>query len=168
MVALHMSLLYSARYYETMRTIRRDCVVGLIYSRDGKVLLGMKSPKSGGVYIDCWHLPGGGIDRGETQAEALTREMAEEVGLDISNAEEVTFVDDKGKGESKKLLKETSEMVWCKMHFYTYRITFNKDANDIATRAGDDLQSLKWVYRAKLRDYKLTPPTFELLHRIGE
>jgi 8-oxo-dGTP pyrophosphatase MutT (NUDIX family) len=68
-----------------MRTIHRTIVSALIFSKDGKLLMGMKDPKNGGVYADCWHIPGGGVDEGETKEQALRREMLEEVGIDIAN-----------------------------------------------------------------------------------
>jgi ADP-ribose pyrophosphatase YjhB (NUDIX family) len=56
-----------------MRTIHRTIVSALIYSNDGKLLMGKKDPAKGGVYNDCWHIPGGGIEEGEGKIEALTR-----------------------------------------------------------------------------------------------
>jgi len=64
-----------------MRKIKRDSVSALIFTKDGKLFQGMKDPAKGGVYADCWHIPGGGIDEGEDKRTALIREIQEETGI---------------------------------------------------------------------------------------
>lgn len=149
-----------------MRTIHRDITSALIFSKDGKLLMGMKDPKDGGVYADCWHIPGGGVDEGETQEQALRREILEEVGIDIVDSK-VTLADEHGTGETEKTLKGTGEKVMCHMQFYVYRVDVNKNADETKTMPSDDLIKLEWVELAELGNYKLTPPSVTLFKRLG-
>lgn len=57
-------------------------VAGFIVRGDGRVLL-VQRPKDAAVAPGKWHLPGGHLDRGETTAAALAREIWEECGLEI-------------------------------------------------------------------------------------
>ncbi|MGF7229667.1 MAG: NUDIX hydrolase [Candidatus Saccharibacteria bacterium] len=149
-----------------MKTIDREIVSALIFSKDGKLLMGMKDPKSGGVYVDCWHIPGGGVEKDETKEIALQREILEEVGIDISGAS-VALADDQGSGQTEKTLKETGEHVLCNMKFNVYRVDLLVEAKDIKLQPTDDLATLEWVPINKLSDYKLTPPSISLFERLG-
>jgi 8-oxo-dGTP pyrophosphatase MutT (NUDIX family) len=149
-----------------MKAIQRDIVSALIFSKNDKLLMGMKDPASGGVYADCWHIPGGGVDEGETQVQALRREMLEEVGIDITGCK-VSLADDQGSGETEKVLKDTGETVLCKMKFYVYRVDIDKNTDEIKTQPSDDLVKLEWVGLGDLSGYKLTPPSVTLFKRLG-
>ena len=47
---------------------------------DGKVLLGKRAPFRA-AYPECWDVIGGKIEAGETAAEALSRELGEEIAI---------------------------------------------------------------------------------------
>ena len=150
-----------------MRTINREIVSALIFSKDGKVFQGKKDKNKGGVYSDCWHIPGGGIDEGERPIQALIREVKEETGIGIS-AYAIELIDNKGKGESEKTIKDTGEKVLCNMNFNVYKVVIDdKLAEEIRVELTDDLVSYKWVDIEDLKTLKLTPPSVELFKRLG-
>ena len=147
-----------------MRKINRVVVSGIIVSKDNKILLGKGQP--GSVYKDCWLIPGGGVDEGETKIQTLIREVKEEVNLDISNYHH-ELVEDNATGESEKILKETGEHVLVHMQFFTYRIKVPKNANSIQIAAGDDLAELTWAPIDNMADYPLSPPSINLFKKLG-
>ncbi len=100
----------------------------MIMSNDGKILLG--KVRAGGVYPDCWHIPGGGVDEGETKEQALIREMYEEIGLDIANLPK-KLVRDTDTGEADKTDKQTGETYHVVMQFNVYQINIPIPRSDI-------------------------------------
>ena len=59
-------------------------VLGVLV-RDGRVLLGHRHPGRQ-WYPDCWDLPGGHVEVGESPEQALVRECREELGIDVTSA----------------------------------------------------------------------------------
>lgn len=150
-----------------MRKIKREIVSALLISKDNKLLMGKKDPKKGGVYPDCWHIPGGGINDGENLIEALKREVIEEVGIDISDYD-IVLIDNTGRGKSKKTLKDNNEKVICEMIFNVYEVKINdKIAADIKVRLDDDLVEYKWFTKEEIQSVKLTPPSVILFSKLG-
>ena len=61
-----------------------DVAVGVLIDGEGRFL--MTSRPTGKVYADHWEFPGGKLESGETVAQALRRELNEELGIDIGEA----------------------------------------------------------------------------------
>jgi 8-oxo-dGTP diphosphatase len=58
-----------------------DVAVGVLVDPQGRFLL--TSRPAGKVYAGWWEFPGGKLERGESVAEALARELHEELGIVI-------------------------------------------------------------------------------------
>jgi len=63
-----------------------DVAVGILIDSDGRFLL--TSRPQGKVYAGYWEFPGGKLESDETVAQALVRELAEELGITL-NPEDV-------------------------------------------------------------------------------
>lgn len=149
-----------------MREIQRTIVSALIFSKDRKLLMGKKDPAKGGVYPDCWHIPGGGIDEGETLERALQREVKEEVGIDVS-AYNPVLVPEKGSGVAEKTLS-SGEQVLCWMEFNIFRVdVLEKPASEIKITLSDDLVEIRWFSPEELPGVKQIPGGKEFFQKIG-
>jgi 8-oxo-dGTP diphosphatase len=61
-----------------------DVAVGVLIDTEGRFLL--TSRPAGKVYAGYWEFPGGKLEAGETVAQALQRELHEELGITIGEA----------------------------------------------------------------------------------
>ncbi len=57
-------------------------VVGVIIEADGQILLLQRRPDD--FLPNCWEIPGGHVDPGESLEQALERELLEETGLHLT------------------------------------------------------------------------------------
>ena len=150
-----------------MRTINRTIVAANIWSSDAKIFMALDNPKHGGVYSGCWKIPGGGLEEGESLIEGVIRETKEEIGLDISTFP-IELIDDTMTGESEKTLKDTGERVIVKMRFYEYKIVLDKPADEILINLDNkEFAEYKWFTVPELKTIKLSPPSIEILTKLG-
>ena len=104
-------------------------VGGLIINKEGKILLA-RSHK----WFDKYTLPGGHIEVGETMREAVTREVKEEVGLDVEVAELL-------------LMQEAifAEEFWKRKHFIFFDFLC-KSKDQQVKLDGREIQEYVWEY----------------------
>lgn len=122
------------------------------YATNGKVLL-IQDPRS-----LRWELPGGGVEKGETIRQGLSREFAEEAGVSIAGP--------------LKLLTEWTEyffdvptgQAWrSKRKFYIIR----KIEGELLTAGnGDDSATAKLVPKRDFQSLNLTPKIREVLELL--
>lgn len=150
-----------------MREIHRTIVSALIFSKDNKILMGKKDPTKGGVYSDCWHIPGGGVEEGQSFKDALAREVIEETGIDITpyTLTPIPYVD---AGVAEKTLKDTGEKVLCHMEFNRFKIIIDdKNADEIKLHLEDDLVEARWFSIDELPSIKQIPGGKEFFQKLG-
>ena len=69
---------------------RLSVTITFLIEKEGKFLL-IKRPSTESNYPDLWAFTGGRLEFGETLSQALTREVREETGLELTD--EVAFLD---------------------------------------------------------------------------
>jgi 8-oxo-dGTP pyrophosphatase MutT (NUDIX family) len=67
-------------------------VRGMVRDADGRVLLVQHT------YTKGWHMPGSGVERGETGEVALAREMVEEAGVELIDLPRLRSIHSSGTG----------------------------------------------------------------------
>lgn len=108
-------------------------VTAAVIERGGKVLIGKRPGK--GLLGGLWEFPGGKVQAGETHAQALAREIREELGAEVRVGRHIVSVDHAYTHFSITL------------HAYSCRL---ENGERPAAREHDDL---KWVRREELGRY---------------
>ena len=100
---------------------------GAAILRDGRLLLVKRrcAPEAG-----CWNLPGGKVEFGESVAEAIKREIREEVGLDITLERSLGYV----------------EMIGVdRQHWVSPIYLATANIGEAANNEPDKLEAVEWV-----------------------
>ena len=75
-----------------MKTVKVVAAVIKVKKENGKWMI-FATQRGYGEFKDGWEFPGGKVEVGETQEEALIREIKEELELDITNLNYLTTVE---------------------------------------------------------------------------
>ncbi|MBI2474507.1 MAG: nucleoside triphosphatase NudI [Candidatus Taylorbacteria bacterium] len=134
----------------------RVIVSAIIENDKGEILFGRQKPGRG-VYLDKWHIPGGGVEENERIEEALRREIKEETGLQVKDIEPITFSDD----VTNRLKDEKTEEI------HMVFLDFRCKAVGSKTSAADDIENLRWVAKTEIKDLELPPPSQKLFRKLG-
>jgi len=70
---------------------RKIRVVGGMIERDGRYLVAQRQPRA--IFPLLWEFPGGRVEAGESDEEALARELREKLGIEVVVLERVVHVE---------------------------------------------------------------------------
>jgi 8-oxo-dGTP diphosphatase len=112
-------------------------VVAAVIARDGKYLITQRRPNA--VLPLLWEFPGGKVEEGESDAEALRREIRHRLGVEIATGERIGF-------QSHAYERYVVDL-------YTYDCTIRSGTPE--PRA---VQRFEWVKSDEFESYEFTPP----------
>ncbi|GAB4246853.1 MAG: NUDIX hydrolase [Thermoleophilia bacterium] len=143
-----------------------DLRVAALIVSEGRVLL-VRQAKGGRQY---WLLPGGGVERGETLAEALVRELREECGLSISVIEPPyglvqAISPDGGKTRHLVQLIYRARVERADPSGKARPLSEREKPAEVEQPKPSDpvIQQVAWLGSEKLEDLKLHPPLQDLI-----
>ena len=116
---------------------------------DGRVLLAQRPP--GKSMAGLWEFPGGKVDADETPEAALIRELAEELGIDVTASCLAPFT--------------FASHSYADFHLLMPLYVCRKWSGIPAAREG---QRLAWVWPARLADYPMPPADTPLVAALRD
>lgn len=112
---------------EPVPPARPEVAVGAVVVHEGRLLL---IRRGRGPAVGQWSVPGGRVEWGETLAEAVEREVAEETGLTVRCGSFVGWVERMGPGHHYVIMDFRADVV---------------GEPAVTLRAGDDASEAAWI-----------------------
>ena len=103
-----------------------------------------------------WSIPGGKVEHGETLAEAVTRELREETGLEGFCGSFLGYAELLTEDDAGQLLDHHVAL--------DFEVTVVGDEEPVA---GDDAAEVRWVDLHEVGEQRLAPGLAEFLHDHG-
>jgi mutator protein MutT len=126
---------------------RPEVCVGAVAVDDGRLLM---IRRGHGPAAGYWSIPGGRVESGETMAEALVRELAEETGLEGVCGNLIGWV----------------ERIGPQYHYVILDFAVTV-LDDRSPTAGSDAAEAEWVPLADVAERRLVDGLAEFLHDHG-
>ncbi|MGC5014733.1 NUDIX hydrolase [Streptosporangium sp. DT93] len=127
--------------------MRVNCVGAIVVDGSGRMLLVRRGRPPG---EGLWSIPGGRVEPGESDPEAVTREVLEETGLSVVPGPLAGTVDRPGPGGAVYEIRD-----------YLAEVTGG------ALAAGDDAADARWFTPAELASLPLVPGLMDALTGWG-
>ncbi len=132
----------------TLSAARPEMCVGAVVLDDDRLLMIRRGRAPG---IGLWSLPGGRVERGETLAEAVVRELAEETGLECVCGPLIGWV----------------ERISDDHHFVILDFEATAFDDTAEPRAGDDAAEAAWIPLHTLDELDIVDGVVEFLADHG-
>lgn len=132
--------------------MKKRIIVSALIKCNDKYLF-IKQDKKGGVYQDCLHIVGGGLEDNETLEEAIKREVMEEVHIKLEKVDSFDFDSD--------ITMYKGEMIQLIFLRYTAEI------KEFTGYADSDAKEMIWLSKDELLKYNHNEPSMRFLKKLN-